>query len=300
VHGDWALGIEARSRALTSEDEAAERRYREAIDRLGRTSIRIELARAHLVYGEWLRREKRRTDAREQLRIAHEMFAAIGMEAFAERAARELTACGETIGRRTVESRDQLTAQESQIARLARDGLSNPEIGAPARNGARRAPRRISRGSLSGTRRDDQDQERRGGDGRAVVRRARVLVGQCVIREARQGLPEDAARTGRGPTTSIRAATSRRSSTSSARPISRRSARTSTRRCGRPAWPRGTPPPHGSSAGARRSRSATIPRRSRAGHGDLSFLGDTQAGLPWTTQMVMGIMVRFLGRQLER
>jgi DNA-binding CsgD family transcriptional regulator len=127
---DWALGIEARSRALLSDGEAAEYLYREAIQRLGRTRIRFELARAHLLYGEWLRRERRRMDAREQLRRAHEMLSDMGAEAFAERARRELAATGETVRKRSVETRDQLTAQEAQIARLARDGLSNPEIGA--------------------------------------------------------------------------------------------------------------------------------------------------------------------------
>ena len=127
---DWALGIEARSRALLSDGEAAEYLYREAIERLGRTRIRFELARAHLLYGEWLRRERRRLDAREQLRRAHEMLSDMGAEAFAERARRELAATGETVRKRSVETRDQLTAQEAQIARLARDGLSNPEIGA--------------------------------------------------------------------------------------------------------------------------------------------------------------------------
>ena len=97
---------------------------------MSRTRLRPELARAHLLYGEWLRREGRRVDAREQLRTAHDMFAAIGMEAFAERARRELLATGEKVRKRTVETRDELTAQEDQIARLARDGLSNPEIGA--------------------------------------------------------------------------------------------------------------------------------------------------------------------------
>jgi DNA-binding CsgD family transcriptional regulator len=130
VDTDWALGIEARSRALLADGEVAERLYREAIDRLGRTLIRAELARAHLLYGEWLRREHRRLDAREQLRTAHDMFSRFGADAFAERAARELLATGEQARKRTVETRDQLTAQEAQIARLARDGLSNPEIGA--------------------------------------------------------------------------------------------------------------------------------------------------------------------------
>jgi DNA-binding CsgD family transcriptional regulator len=126
---DFGLGIEARSRALLSDGAAADGLYREAIDRLGRTRLRPELARAYLLYGEWLRRENRRVDAREQLRIAHDLFAAIGMEAFAERARIELLATGETARKRTVETSDALTAQEAVIARLARDGLSNPEIG---------------------------------------------------------------------------------------------------------------------------------------------------------------------------
>jgi DNA-binding CsgD family transcriptional regulator len=126
---DWALGVEARSRALLSDGEVAEKLYREAIERLGRTRVRVELARAHLLYGEWLRRERRRLDAREQLRSAHEMFTAMGAEAFAGRAERELLATGERARKRTVETREDLTAQEAQIARLARDGLSNPEIG---------------------------------------------------------------------------------------------------------------------------------------------------------------------------
>ena len=126
---DWALGIEARSRALLSDGEAAEYLYREAIQRLGRTRVRFELARAHLLYGEWLRREHRRVDAREQLRRAHEMLSGMGAEAFAERARRELAATGETVRRRTADTRGQLTAQETQIAELAREGHSNPEIG---------------------------------------------------------------------------------------------------------------------------------------------------------------------------
>jgi DNA-binding CsgD family transcriptional regulator len=126
---DWALGLEARSRAVLSEGEAAESLYCEAIERLDRTRVRVELARAHLVYGEWLRRERRRLDARVQLRTAHELLTAMGIEAFAERAARELLATGEHARKRTVETTGQLTAQEAQIARLARDGLSNPEIG---------------------------------------------------------------------------------------------------------------------------------------------------------------------------
>jgi DNA-binding CsgD family transcriptional regulator len=127
---DWARGIRARSRALLSEGETAERLYREGIERLARTRLRPELARAHLLYGEWLRRANRRVDARVQLRAAYDQLTSIGMEAFAERARRELLATGEKVRKRTVETRDELTAQERQIARLARDGLSNPEIGA--------------------------------------------------------------------------------------------------------------------------------------------------------------------------
>jgi DNA-binding CsgD family transcriptional regulator len=131
---DWGLGVEARCRALVSQGQAAEDLYREAIDRLGRTRLRPELARAYLLYGEWLRGENRRRDARDQLRIAYEMLDKIGMEAFAERARKELAATGETARRRAVQAAagasQQLTPQEAQVARLARDGLSNPEIGA--------------------------------------------------------------------------------------------------------------------------------------------------------------------------
>jgi DNA-binding CsgD family transcriptional regulator len=126
---DWGLGVLARSRALLSEGEDAEGSYRAAIERLGRTLVRTELARARLLYGEWLRREGRRVKAREQLREAHAMFADMGMEAFAERARGELVATGERVRKRTVETRDDLTAQEREIARLVRSGLSNPEIG---------------------------------------------------------------------------------------------------------------------------------------------------------------------------
>lgn len=127
---DLALGMEARLRALGSAGPAAEAHHREAIDRLGRCRIALELARAHLLYGEWLRRERRRIDAREHLRVAHEMFASMGAEAFEGRARRELLATGATVRARTPDTRDQLTAQEVQIAQLARDGLTNPEIGA--------------------------------------------------------------------------------------------------------------------------------------------------------------------------
>jgi ATP/maltotriose-dependent transcriptional regulator MalT len=126
---EWALGIEARVRALLSEGEAAERCYRESIDRLGRTRVLVQFARAHLLYGEWLRRQRRRLDARAQLRTAHDLLEAMGIEGFAERARRELDATGETARKRTVATRHALTAQEALIARLARDGLSNPEIG---------------------------------------------------------------------------------------------------------------------------------------------------------------------------
>ncbi|MDP9222309.1 MAG: LuxR C-terminal-related transcriptional regulator [Actinomycetota bacterium] len=127
---DWGRGIQARCRALLSKGERAERLYREAIERLARTRRRPELARAHLLYGEWLRRENRRVDARVQLRVAHDQFASIGMEAFARRARGELLATGEKVRERTVATRDVLTAQERQIARLASEGLSNPDIGA--------------------------------------------------------------------------------------------------------------------------------------------------------------------------
>jgi len=127
---DFGLGLEARSRALLNRGDAAEGWYREAIDRLGRTPLRPELARAHLLYGEWLRREGRRVDARGQLRTAHDMFAAMGMEAFAGRARRELIATGEKVRKRSVETHSQLTPQEEQIARLARDGRTSPQIGA--------------------------------------------------------------------------------------------------------------------------------------------------------------------------
>ena len=127
---DWALGIAARSQALLSEGGRAEGWFRDALDHLGRTRVRAELARTHLLYGEWLRRENRRLDARAQLRAAHDQFTSMGMEGFAERARNELLATGEKVRKRTVETRDELTAHEGQIARLARDGLSNPEIGA--------------------------------------------------------------------------------------------------------------------------------------------------------------------------
>jgi DNA-binding CsgD family transcriptional regulator/tetratricopeptide (TPR) repeat protein len=127
---DWALGVEARSRALLSEGDTAERLYQDAIERLGRTRVRAELARARLLYGEWLRREGRRLDAREQLRAAHELFSTIGAEGFAERTRRELLATGETARKRTTETRDDLTPQEAQIARLAAHRHTNSEIGA--------------------------------------------------------------------------------------------------------------------------------------------------------------------------
>jgi DNA-binding CsgD family transcriptional regulator len=124
---EWALGVEARCRALLSDDES---RYQEPVERLARSRAAVELARSRLVYGEWLRRENRRVDAREQLRAAYDMFGRIGAAAFAERARRELSATGETVRKRTVEAVDELTAQEAQVARLAAQGLTNPEIGA--------------------------------------------------------------------------------------------------------------------------------------------------------------------------
>ena len=127
---DWSQGTYARCRALLADGADAESWYREAVDRLNRTGSRPEAARAHLLYGEWLRRENRRTDAREQLRAAHGLFDTIGMEAFAERARRELLATGEMVRKRTAETRDQLTPQEDQITQLVRAGLSNAEIGA--------------------------------------------------------------------------------------------------------------------------------------------------------------------------
>jgi DNA-binding CsgD family transcriptional regulator len=127
---DWAAGIEARSRALLSDGHDADGFFRDAIDRLGRTRVRAELARTQLLYGEWLRRANRRLDARAQLRAAHDRFTAMGMAAFAERASSELLATGEKTRRRAAETRDDLTAQERQIAQLAGDGLSNAEIGA--------------------------------------------------------------------------------------------------------------------------------------------------------------------------
>jgi DNA-binding CsgD family transcriptional regulator len=127
---DWALGTHARAAAMLAEGEAVERLYREAIERLSRVKTPPTLARAHLLYGEWLRREHRRVDAREQLRVAYTMLSDMGMEAFAERARHELLATGETVRKRTVETLDELTAQEVQVARLAADGQTNPEIGA--------------------------------------------------------------------------------------------------------------------------------------------------------------------------
>jgi DNA-binding CsgD family transcriptional regulator len=154
-----------------AEDGAAEGLYQEAIDRLGRTQLRLELARAHLLYGEWLRRQGRRSQAREQLRTAHAMLDTIGMEAFAERARRELLATGETVRKRpaqaTAEASKALTAQEAQVAQLARDGLSNPEIGARLFISSRTVQYHLgkvftkldisSRGELNRVQRDDPD-----------------------------------------------------------------------------------------------------------------------------------------------
>lgn len=127
---DWASGLEARSRALLSEGDAAEQAYADAIEHLGRTPLRPELARAQLLYGEWLRRDGRRVDAREQLHPALDAFASMGAEAFAERARRELLATGEKVRKRQPDTLNDLTAQEDHIARLARDGRTNPEIAA--------------------------------------------------------------------------------------------------------------------------------------------------------------------------
>ncbi len=125
---EWALGIEARCAALLSDDELAESLYREAIERLGRCRVALDLARAHLLYGEWLRRRGRRVDAREQLRTAHARFVEMGAGAFAQRARRELLATGETARKRTIETTDELTPHEARIARMARDGASNQDI----------------------------------------------------------------------------------------------------------------------------------------------------------------------------
>jgi DNA-binding CsgD family transcriptional regulator len=123
------MGMQRRCEALLADDGDAEPLYRDAIDRLSRTPIRPELARAHLIYGEWLRRANRRVDARVQLRSAHELLNAMGALGFAERARRELLATGETARERAVDSYDELTPQEALIAGLAADGRSNPEIG---------------------------------------------------------------------------------------------------------------------------------------------------------------------------
>jgi DNA-binding CsgD family transcriptional regulator len=125
-----ALGFLARSRALLAADTDAESLYQESIDQLGRSSAKPELARSHLLFGEWLRRRGRRRDARDQLRTAHDMFVSMGIEAFAERARVELLATGERARKRTVETKVELTPQELQIARLVRDGARNQEIAA--------------------------------------------------------------------------------------------------------------------------------------------------------------------------
>ncbi len=127
---DWAAGVLARSQALLADDRKAETYYREAIERLGNTRIAVQLARAHLVYGEWLRRCNRRVDARAQLHTAHEMFTRMGAEGFAERARRELLVTGQKVSKRSAAPVGELTAQEAQIAKLAGDGLTNPEIAA--------------------------------------------------------------------------------------------------------------------------------------------------------------------------
>jgi DNA-binding CsgD family transcriptional regulator len=126
---DWALGIAARCRALLTAGPEAELLYMEAIQRLGRTRVRVELARAHLLYGEWLRRMGRRVDARTELRVALGILAAMGLQGFAERARRELVATGETVRPRRPGAFDELTPQELEISRLAGSGLTNLEIG---------------------------------------------------------------------------------------------------------------------------------------------------------------------------
>jgi hypothetical protein len=141
---DWARGLLARSQALMAEDGDAEEHYRTAISLLGRAGVQAELGRARLLYGEWLRRHMRRWDAREQLREAHQMLAAMGAAGFAERARGELMATGETVRRRVQETACDLTAQEGQIARLAADGLTNPEIGVKLFLSAQEAPRRAA------------------------------------------------------------------------------------------------------------------------------------------------------------
>ena len=125
---DWALGITARCRALICEGNEAELLYREAIERLGRTTVGVELARAHLLYGEWLRRTGRRIDARAELRLAYGTFSTMGVEGFAERARRELLATGETVRKRRVDTFDELTPQEDAVSRLAGSGYTNAEI----------------------------------------------------------------------------------------------------------------------------------------------------------------------------
>jgi DNA-binding CsgD family transcriptional regulator len=127
---DWALGVEARCRALLSDGQAADDLYLEAMERLGRTRVKVEHARSHLLYGEWLRRGRRRMDAREHLRTAYDLFNTMGLDAFAERARRELRATGETARKRTLDTGGELTVREALIAQLARDGHSNPAIGA--------------------------------------------------------------------------------------------------------------------------------------------------------------------------
>jgi DNA-binding CsgD family transcriptional regulator len=127
---DWGRGILARSQALVSDGETAEDLYREASECFSRIELRPERARSHLLHGEWLRRQKRRVDARDQLQSAYDTFSEIGMVAFAERARRELRATGATVRKRREDTRDDLTAQEQLIGRLAAEGLTNPEIGA--------------------------------------------------------------------------------------------------------------------------------------------------------------------------
>ena len=126
---NWALGIQAQSRALIADSRHADTCFRQALARFGDSGADLQLARAQLLYGEWLRRERRRADARDHLRAAYDMFIGIGASGFGERARRELAATGETVRQRTFETRDELTAQEAEVARLAANGHTNPEIG---------------------------------------------------------------------------------------------------------------------------------------------------------------------------
>jgi tetratricopeptide (TPR) repeat protein len=170
---EWALGIEARARALLGEGAEAERWFRTAIDHLGGTRVRAELARTHLLYGERLRRESRRLDARAELNVAHELFMSMGMEAFADRAGSELLATGEKVRRRIAETRDDLTPQERQIAKLARDGCARVGLLHLGHSGLARA--RLERGR-------ELESGRAVGDQRARLRRVRLALPSLGLR----------------------------------------------------------------------------------------------------------------------